>query len=158
MAIKENHGLDGRVRIVLREPDGTIVDDRMVHNLITTAGRKLLGQLFTSDLGKPHFQIAVGGDDTAATVADTALGKQIDAVDATVSSPKTIDENQKQLVIVTVSATLPATGNANPQSLKEAGILITLAGQPPVLYNHVTFPVITRTGNLEMTLTWEVIF
>ena len=45
------------------------------------------------------------------------------------------------------------------QELKEAGILIT----PPepdetVLYSRTVFPVVTRTGNMEMTLTWELFF
>ena len=55
-------------------------------------------------------------------------------------------------------STLPPTGSADPQPLQEAGILISVTGAEPVLYNRVTFPVVNRAGNLEMTLSWEVIF
>ena len=155
--MKEHHGLDGRVRIVLRDQSGAMVEQRMVHNLITTEGRKLLGKLFIGTADKPEFSIAVGSSATAPAISDTALGNKLDAAKATMASPR-IDENNPKQVVVTVSATLPTDEARADQALTEAGILITLPGQPPVLYNHVVFPVITRTGKLEMTLSWEVIF
>ena len=57
-----------------------------------------------------------------------------------------------------VTATLPATADGTEQPLSEAGILIRLGQKEEVLYNRVTFPVVTRNGNLDLTLTWEVTF
>lgn len=155
--MKEHHGLDGRVKIELRDRSGTLVEQRMVQNLITTAGRKLLGKLFSGAADKPEFAIAVGAGSTAPDISDTALGNQLDAAKATLAAPR-IDDNNPRQVVVNVSATLPVDESRPDQALTEAGILITLPGQAPVLYNHVVFPLITRTGKLEMTLSWEVIF
>jgi hypothetical protein len=155
--MKEQHGLDGRVKIELRDQSGQLVQQRMVQNLITTAGRKLLGKLFSGTADKPEFAIAVGGASTPPEMSDTALGSQLDLAKATLGEPR-IDDNNPRQVVVNVSATLPIAEGRPDQRLTEAGILITLPGQAPVLYNHVVFPLITRTGKLEMTLSWEVIF
>ena len=44
------------------------------------------------------------------------------------------------------------------KQLQEAGIQVLSKAQdkPPVLFNHVTFPVISKGGNVEMTLSWEI--
>jgi len=44
------------------------------------------------------------------------------------------------------------------QALQEAGIVLKLPNREPVLYNRVTFPTVTRTSSLDITLTWEVSF
>jgi hypothetical protein len=158
--MRERQELAGRVSIVLRDPDGRVVQSRQVNNLITTAGRTLLANALTGavQVQSQYLKINLGSSSTAPTAADTALGAQVDSVPAQIIAPKVVTEAGATRVVATVTATLPATGSATPQQLQEAGIVITLPGQAPVLYNHVTFPVITRAGNLEMTLTWEVMF
>ena len=155
----DQHDLRGRVTICLREPGGRVVEVRRVDNLITTAGRMLLAKLFTGALQTPNLTIAVGGkDDPAAAVTDVDLGARLDAAEATVPGLEEVEEEGERRVVATISATLPATGAAAAQEIREAGIELAFSGAKPVLYNHVTFPVISRAGNLEMTLTWEVIF
>lgn len=156
--MRDKHDLAGRVTIVLHEPGGRVVQERRVNNLITTEGRRLLARLFTGAAQRPDLKIAVGSTSGPAAVTDTALGAQLDSAEATVSKLDTVEEKGEQRVVATISATLPATGAAAPQEIREAGIVLAFSGADPVLYNHVTFPVITRVGNLEMTLTWEVIF
>lgn len=157
--MKDKHDLSGRVTICLREPGGHVVEVRRFDNLITTAGRMLLAKLFTGALQTPNLKIAVGGkDDPAAAATDVDLRARLDAAEATVPGLEQMEEEGEQRVVATISATLPATGAASPQEIREAGIELSFAGAEPVLYNHVTFPVISRAGNLEMTLTWEVIF
>lgn len=158
MPIKECHGLAGRLRIELRNPQGQLVHDQRVNNLITNAGRQLLARLFTGAAQGPELQIAVGGDGAPASVGDEALGSQVDVAPASIPSVTIGDFEGQPRVIARVVSTLPPTGKADPQELQEAGILISLPGAEPVLYNRVTFPLINRAGNLEMTLTWEVIF
>ena len=68
---------------------------------------------------------------------------------------------------MTVIATFPARPDATEdQPLQEAGIVLQFPAKvhldgedvDEVLYNRVVFPVVTRTGNLEMSFTWEVLF
>lgn len=158
MPMHESHGLAGRLSIELRDASGRLVDARRVNNLITDAGRTLLARLFTGTAQSPDLQIAVGRSGTRAEIADTKLGDFVVAAPATVPSVAPGDYEGQQRIVARVVATLPPTGSADPQPLQEAGILISVTGAEPVLYNRVTFPVVNRAGNLEMTLSWEVIF
>jgi hypothetical protein len=119
-----------------------------------------LAKLFSNQLQGPlDIQIAVGSSDTPAQPTDTQLGQRVEAVAAVLTGPKPMQDKEGPRATLTVQATLPATDKAETQELREAGIEIRYPGSDtPVLYNHVIFPVITRASNLEMTLTWEVIF
>lgn len=158
MPIQERNGLAGRLSIELRDPAGRLVDQRRVNNLITRAGRDLLARLFTGAAQNPALQIAVGSGGASPQLDDTALATPLDAAPASIPSVAVGDFDGEPRIVARVVATLPPTGSADPQPLQEAGIVVTLAGAPPVLYNRVTFPLVNRAGNLEMTLSWEVIF
>ncbi|GAA5787150.1 hypothetical protein GCM10007860_33650 [Chitiniphilus shinanonensis] len=160
-ALREVNGLGGVLGIVVRDLDGRIVEERRVKNLITTAGRVALAQLMTGGASPGRLQIAVGGSGKETAPEQTALLDPLDIADATVpalgAAPP--EDEAPPRVKATVQATLPARGSAGEvQALQEAGIVITLSNQQTVLYNRVTFPPINRSGNLELTLTWEVIF
>lgn len=158
MPIKEVHGLAGRLHIELRDPQGRLVEQHHVNNLITLSGRQLLAGLFTGSLQTPQLKIAVGGDSTATDLNNASLGKPLDEAKASVAEISVGDYQGQPRVIARITATLPATGKADAQVLQEAGIVASLAGKPDQLYNRVVFPLINRAGNLEMTLSWEVIF
>ncbi|MCG8422780.1 MAG: hypothetical protein MJE77_33105 [Proteobacteria bacterium] len=167
MAIQEQHGLAGQLTIVVRDRAGREVDRRWVKNRITTVGKTLLAQIFGGvAVGKPTLAIAVGtggpadseGQVAAPADGDTTLVEQLDQALASVLPVRTENAAERPKVIATVTATLPVTPDGSEQALREAGILITLPNQEPVLYNRVTFPTVTRTGNLQLTLTWEVSF
>lgn len=158
MSIDERQGMSGRLTLELRHPDGSLLERRRVDNLITRAGRMLVARLFSGELaGPPALAIAVGSGSTPASVSDAALEAQLDQAAA---DPAPVQESEDEGAggIASVSVTLPTLPPGASQALREAGILITLPGAPPVLYNRVTFPTITRTENLQMTLTWEVTF
>ncbi|MBS0371075.1 MAG: hypothetical protein JSS57_17975 [Proteobacteria bacterium] len=158
MPMKECHGLAGRLSIELRDAGGRVVEKHRVDNLITNAGRNLLARLFAGAAQGPELRIAVGGQGGTVSLDDTALGDPLDSAPASIPSIALADHDGQQRITARVTATLPASGSADPQALQEAGILISLPGAEAVLYNRVTFPLINRAGNLEMTLTWEVIF
>lgn len=158
MPIQEANGLAGRLAIELRDPGGRVVDTRRINNLITQAGRELLARLFTGAAQGPELRIGVGGQGGPVSLADTALGEALDSAPATLGAIALGEYEGQPRMVARVTATLPPTGSADPQALQEAGILVSLPGAAPVLYNRVTFPLINRAGNLEMTLTWEVIF
>ncbi|WP_295455108.1 hypothetical protein [uncultured Thiodictyon sp.] len=154
MANTERQGMTGCLTLELRRPDGGLVERRRVDNLITSAGRLLVAQLFAGELtGPPELAIAVGGGATAPREQDTALEQPLDRASA---APRVSAAAPGSLA--TVAATLPPLAGGVTQLIQEAGILVNLPGRPAVLYNRVTFPTLTRTGNLEMTLTWEVTF
>ena len=160
MAMRERQELAGRVSIVLRDPARGEVARYRFDNLITSAGRTLLANALTGavQIQSQYLSIDVGTGTVAPAVTDTALNARADGAAAQIGPPKLVSDAGGQRVVATVSATLPATGAAAAQALTEAGIAIALPGAAPVLYNRVVFPVISRAGNLEMTLSWEVMF
>ncbi|WP_148717117.1 hypothetical protein [Chitinolyticbacter meiyuanensis] len=159
-ALREVNGLAGVLGIVVRDLDGRIVEERRVNNLITTAGRQVLAQLMTGAVAPGRLQIAVGGSGQPASPDDVGLHKPLDVAEASVPSleAKAIGDGELPRVLAKVQATLPARGGGDVQELQEAGIVLSLSNEQSVLYNRVTFPPINRSGNLELTLTWEVIF
>lgn len=151
--MKEEHGLSGRLHILLTDPSGRVVDERWVDNLITSAGRLLLAQLFAGQAQVSELRIAVGSNGTVMTPEQAHLTVVADAK-ASVAAPALVDGGR---VVAKVVATLPASGDSNIQQLQEAGIVMA-SGSAQTVYNRVTFPLVSRAGNLEMTLSWEVTF
>jgi hypothetical protein len=157
MAAIERQGMSGRLTLVLRDEQGREVDRRVVDNLITDEGRNMVARFFTGILqAAPRLFIAVGrgrkgpGGQTAPPAPmDKALEDLADRAQATVAVTGTV---------ATVTATLRATGGGEAQALEEAGIQIEVSGREPVLYNRVVFPVVNKSANMEMTLSWEVSF
>lgn len=151
MTLKEQHGLSGRLHITLTE-GGRVVGERHVDNLITDAGRQLVARLFAGQAQANELRIAVGTNP-----------KELDASQATITAVADakavveVNQGSDKRAMARVSATLPASGETNPQPIQEAGILIVLPDSQ-VVYNRVTFPVVHRAGNLEMTFSWEVSF
>lgn len=160
MAILEHHGLGGRLTIVICDRTGAVVERRRISNLITTAGKKLLANYITGKvIGEPILEIAVGSGKKAPNENDTELNKEEANAVADVSVDQEEDKDGKLRVTAKVTATLPAVGRDLKQELTEAGILITPPElEKPVLYSRTVFPVVTRTGSMEMILTWELLF
>ncbi len=151
MSLKEQHGLSGRLHITLTER-GRVVGERLVDNLITDAGRQLLARLFAGQAQASELRIAVG---TSAKELDAASATLTVVADARASV--VVDQGADKRALARVVATLAASGDATPQPIQEAGIVIVLPDSQ-VVYNRVTFPVVNRAGNLEMTFSWEVSF
>ncbi len=150
MAQTETQGMKGRLTLVLRDAHGREVERREVDNLITDAGRNLVARFFTGTMQVvPRLTIAVGTGNVAPAVTDTDLNARVAAAEATV---------QVNGRVAVVRATLPPSGTGAAQALQEAGIRIELGNLAPVLYNRVTFPVVNKGPNMEMTLSWEVTF
>jgi hypothetical protein len=157
--MSETVALGGRLFIELRDPDGRVVARRTADNLITNAGRIFLAGLLGGRRQVQSLNIAVGTSNTDPKPEDTQLGLQVAAAPASLSEPGLAqDATGKTQIVAQVTATLPAISSGDPQAIQEAGIQIVGPDGTAVLYNHVTFPVITRTGSLEMSLKWEVVF
>ena len=167
MANRELNGLGGRLRIEVRSRDGRLIEARRVDNLITAVGKNLLAHFFSGRTeGRPELYIAVGGGGNPPDEGNSALQTPLDEAPASVTDIAVKEEEGSQRAIATVSATFKADASVGEQALSEAGILIKLptevdlgdVSSKEVLYNRVVFPVVTRTGNLELSFTWEVLF
>jgi hypothetical protein len=158
MSICEQQTLSGRLTIELRTPDGRLVSRQRHDNLITIAGKSLVAQIFSGEVtGKPELQIVIGSSATEARAEDQQLGEFRDRAVATTKQVVVVNEDGLPRALATVTATFPPLDDER-QELQEAGIVIRFPNLEPVLYNRVTFGRITRTGSLDMTLTWEVLF
>lgn len=159
MAMHEAQGLSGRLTIELHTPDGHRVLERRHDNLITATGQSLVARLFTGEVsGKPELRIAVGDGAQAETLQDAALKHQLAEAPAEIPPIGAMTADNPPKARAVVKASFPALTGGQNQTLREAGILVYFPNRSPLLYNRVTFPDITRTANLEMTLTWEVFF
>jgi hypothetical protein len=155
----------GRLHLVLRDPrTRTVVIERWVPNLVTTAGRTLLADLLTGTVqGIAHIKLAVGSGSNPAAPADTELNQELRRVDTEFEATH-VTEGDPPRSVTAVSAVLDAELGGQALELREAGLVMTLLapgeGQPEseILYNRVVFPIITKEPELQMTLTWEVIF
>ena len=62
-------------------------------------------------------------------------------------------------VRVNVRSTIADGGTAdNPLPLTEAGILVRVGQEAPVVFNRVTFPVINKGPNMSLLLSWDLNF
>ena len=104
-------------------------------------------------IGEPELFIAVGDGTSAAATSDTQLESERQR--APVDLPQVRDNH-----VATVSAELVASGTEGDPTvpLTEAGILIKLPNEDEILYNRVTFDVVSKSPSMSLTLTWEVTF
>lgn len=164
--MRETSSPTGRLTIRLIDPrTGKVAFEHRAKNLVTLAGRQALADLFRglTDVRPPApIQIVVGGAQdvtpTPPTLDDTALENPQIEVDATFESSLTQDVDGTRRIVTTLSATLEADPGGPDFTLTEAGVQLNPAGGAQVLYNRVVFGPITKTADLQMTLSWEVIF
>jgi hypothetical protein len=139
-----------------------------VQNLVTLAGRALLADLLTGVVsGFAAIDLVVGGPPDPSNLAftarppaldDTALENLLVAVPVTTGTTAVVEENGDRRQVTPISGTLEAVAGGDKLVLTEAGIQITKIDDTKILYNRVVFDRITKEANLQMTLTWEVIF
>jgi hypothetical protein len=160
---------------------GEIVVDRWIDNLITTKGRDLLAQLLTGEIqGITAVLLAIGGYTPgtpvpspypAAAPADERLHRPLRRLETSLLQVGTRVESNPPRALRSISALIPAEIGGDVLVLREAGLVMsTAAGDPgeadpttglapgEVLYNRVVFDAITKDPQLQMTLTWEVMF
>lgn len=65
------------VKIIVRDLEGTVIDVKEFHNLITTVGLNMVRDLWEGLISDGETKYtAVGDDNTAPTIADTTLGNE----------------------------------------------------------------------------------
>lgn len=159
MAIKQSHNLGGRLSIIVDDISEKSVRIIQVDNLITIKGKMLLAELLRGDYEKkPSLYIAIGSSDTPANEENMQLNECLDKIKADMKSIDTQTIGEEKRVVARVEGVIQSNPATEDQQLKEAGIFIEIPGKASLLYNHVTFPVITRTKNIDITFSWELFF
>jgi hypothetical protein len=155
----------GRLRITLIDPaTGGLVLERRHSNLVTLVGRQLLAEMLTGAKAYKAMELVVGGpDETTPTIPEEQLEDQDlenpkKTVDVQIAPPGEQPVDGAPRIVTAISGTLPAEPGGEDIVMTEAGIRVTRDDDSKVLYNRVVFPVITKQADLQMTLTWDVIF
>lgn len=135
--------LDGHVYAVLRDPRGLVKAERVVPNLIVTAGRDaIVDQLLATPAQAKPTHMAVGTGTTAVAATDTAL---VTELDRNALTSKTRSANV--LTMVGDWAAGDATG-----ALTEAGVFN--AATAGTMYSRATFAVINKGAGDTLQITW----
>jgi hypothetical protein len=158
--MQEQHKLGGRLRLTLLDPrSGEVVMERRHNNLVTLAGRRFLAEILTGQRVFEGMNIVVGDGTEPPELDDQALSHQLDVVEATEISEAVTDKVDEPYRILTViTGTFEAKLGDEELHINEAGIQLASADGNSVLYNRVTFEPIEKKANLQLTLSWELLF
>jgi len=176
--MREQFNPKGRLTMTLRDPaTSRIVKRHVAYNLVTLAGRQLLAELFSGTINAfDAIEVVVGNggipgggaaDPTAPAPEDLVLAHDDAggtepapaAMVAELGSPSERDFDGIPRMVTPILATIEVDPGGAPLYLREAGIQFTLPDSGGVvLYNRVTFGLITKDPDLQLTLSWEIIF
>lgn len=151
------------MHLELTDPAGTVHAVRDTWNSVMRDGAVLVARLFAGAAeGRPITHIGVGTSDAPEpdtfTTTKLANDPQLDgATEAEIpaSAFTVTTDTARRLAVVRVRGTLPDT--AARGTIREAG-LMSRTDANSVLYNRVTFAPISKAGDHELTLFWEITF
>jgi hypothetical protein len=141
--IEDQIKLTGRVSIQLFDKDGNIKDSREIKNLVVSVGKTFIAARM---VGTPTemSHMALGADNTAAAVGDTALGSELGRV--------ALASDTSSGAIVTYTASFPA-GTATGANV-EAGIFNASSGG--TMLCRTVFAVVNKGTDDAMAITWAI--
>lgn len=141
--IEDQIKLTGQVSIQLFDKDGNIKDSREIKNLVVSVGKTFIAARM---VGTPTemSHMALGADNTAAAVGDTALGSELGRV--------ALASDTSSGAIVTYTASFPA-GTATGANV-EAGIFNASSGG--TLLCRTVFAVVNKGVDDAMAITWAI--
>lgn len=143
MNLNEIFKLTGKVHVTLTNEHGEVVEQRAT-NLVVTTGKNFTASRMVGTADAVMSHMAVGSNNTAAAVGNTALGAELGRVALTAG---TATNN-----VVTYTATFGAgTGTGGVQ---EAGIFNASSGG--TMLCRVVFDVVNKGANDTMAITWTV--
>jgi len=144
MITNEKTKATGMVNIVVSDSNGKVKQEVTVPNLVVTTGLNFIASRMEGTDADIMSHMAVGTDDTAAAVSDTALLNE----EARVS----LDSGEATGNDMVYTATYPAgTGTA---SLTEAGIFNDATAG--TMLCRTVFAVINKGAADSMTVTWTI--
>jgi len=141
--IRDGLKITGAVEIKLFDKDGNIKAQRNIKNLVVTAGKEFIAARM---VGTPDVMshMAIGSDNTAADIADTALGSELGRV-ALASSSATG-------AVVTHTATFGA--GVGTGGVVEAGIFND--SSTGTMQCRSVFPIVNKGADDGMSISWTI--
>lgn len=143
MNLNELFKLTGQVHVTVTNEHGEVVEQRAA-NLVVTTGKNFTASRMVGVASNVMSHMALGSNNTAAAVGDTALGTELGRV-ALASSTATTN-------VVTYTATF-GTGVATG-GVQEAGIFN--ASSAGTMLCRVVFAVVNKGANDTIAITWTV--
>lgn len=138
--------MTGKLHIQLFADDGSLLDERLIDNLVVTAGKNhIADRLSTTPTGAAMSHMAVGTGTTAPAAGDTALGTEIDR-NALTSATDSAN-------VVTYVGNW-AAGDATNAAITEAGIFN--AASAGTMLARATFTAINKGASDTLQITWTV--
>jgi hypothetical protein len=146
MQVVEFMPVAGNVCLQLFGPDGRLKDERVVHNLVVTAGKNhIADRLSSSPGGGAMSHMAIGTGSSAAAAGDTALGTETDRNALTSFTDATN--------VVTYVGDW-AAGDGTNSALREAGIFN--AGAAGTMLARAVYANIDKQAADTLKITWTV--
>jgi hypothetical protein len=143
MNLNELFKLTGKVHVTLTNEHGEVIEQRAT-NLVVTTGKDFTASRMVGTASNIMSHMAVGSDNTAAAVGNTALGAELGRVALTAG---TASGN-----VVTYTATFGA--GVGTGGIQEAGIFNASSGG--TMLCRVVFAVVNKGANDTMAITWTV--
>ena len=143
-ALSEGLKVTGVLHLQCYGPDGTLKDERIEENLITTLGLGFIASRMVGASSAVMSHMAIGSGTGAAVVGDTTLGTELGRVALT--------SGTASAAVASYSATFPAgTGTG---AITEAGILN--ASSAGTLLNRRVFSAVNKGVDDSITISWTV--
>jgi hypothetical protein len=137
----------GDVTVQVFDKDGNVKDSRQIKNMVVTAGKEFIAASMlktTTNSPAAMSHMAIGSDNTAAALGNTALGTELGRVSLTSGTASG--------AVVTYVATFPAgTGTG---AVVEAGILN--ASSSGTMLCRTVFAVVNKGADDTMSVTWAI--
>ena len=143
---RETMKATGRVKVVLKDENGSIKEDFTVDNLVVDAGLDYIASRMKDATATAMSHMEVGTDTTAAAAGDTTLGSAVGASRTTLTTT-TVTDNAVAYVCTFGEGV--GTG-----ALTEAGIFnASSAGD---MLCRTVYSVINKGAADSMTITWTI--
>ena len=133
-----------KLTITITGEDGQVKDERVVDNLVVTAGKNFIASRMTGTASAVMSHMGIGTGSTAAAAGDAALGAEVGRVALTSGSTAN--------AVTTYVATFPAgTGTG---AIAEAGVFN--ASSSGTMLCRTVFSVVNKGASDQMTINWTV--
>lgn len=158
MQINDGQQMYGKVRIILKNENGRVIEEREINNAIVNKGRELVANLLVGKTGAgigaiTHMAVGSGSTPTISSMDGLTDAK----------TPRSIIEKNTVSMVgeeaqIDIEATFKGEVIVPTETvgLREAGIFTAMTGG--IMYNRITFDEIPLRAGLELTLQWKLCF
>jgi hypothetical protein len=170
-------GIEGRVRIELRDAAGVLVTDRRVRNAVVRSGAELVAALFRGSVATPVNGVGVGVDPTPPAPPYEATALTVAAPDGTPilqqgASPIVPADVQTEVLadqlkvrvtlrsVIGPNRAVSADPDVQSVQIGEAalGVLAADGNSLATVYNRVVFEPVPKRRDQERAFYWEIDF